>query len=84
MSESTSRRGFLRDGRRDPPSRRRRRRPSGAEPPPLYDGEIVDTHLHLWDLNVLRPPWIEAATGRAERSWRVTTGSPTSPRPPGA
>ena len=37
----------------------------GAEPPPLYDGEIVDTHLHLWDLNVIRPPWIEAATGRA-------------------
>lgn len=37
----------------------------GAEPPPLYDGEIVDTHLHLWDLKVMTPPWIASATGRA-------------------
>ena len=36
----------------------------GAEPPP-YAGEIVDAHLHLWDLQVVRPPWVAAATGRA-------------------
>jgi L-fuconolactonase len=33
---------------------------------PLYDGEIVDTHLHLWDLSTIRPPWIEAATGHTK------------------
>jgi L-fuconolactonase len=38
----------------------------GTEPPPLYDGEIVDTHLHLWELKVIRPPWIDAATGRGK------------------
>ncbi len=37
----------------------------GADPAPLYDGEIVDTHLHLWDLKVLRLPWVESARGRA-------------------
>jgi L-fuconolactonase len=31
----------------------------------LYDGEIVDTHLHLWDLKILRLPWVASATGRA-------------------
>ncbi len=39
---------------------------SGADEPPLYGGEIVDTHLHLWDLQSLRLPWIAAATGRAK------------------
>jgi L-fuconolactonase len=37
----------------------------GADSPPLYDGEIVDTHLHLWDLRALRLPWVASATGRA-------------------
>jgi len=32
----------------------------------LYDGEIVDTHLHLWDLKALRLPWVASATGRAK------------------
>jgi L-fuconolactonase len=46
----------------------------GAEPP-LYDGEIVDTHLHLWDLDIIRPPWVGSATGHAKevlaRSYRL-------------
>ncbi len=37
----------------------------GADPP-LYDGEIVDAHLHLWDLKVVRLPWVESATGRTK------------------
>lgn len=37
----------------------------GGEPPG-YDGPIVDAHLHLWDLQVVRPPWVAAATGRAK------------------
>lgn len=37
---------------------------SGAEPSP-YSDEIVDTHLHLWDLSVLRLPWVASATGKA-------------------
>lgn len=37
----------------------------GAEPP-LYDGEIVDTHLHLWELDAIRPPWIGSTTGHAK------------------
>ena len=32
----------------------------------LYSGEIVDTHLHLWDLKVLRLPWVASATGKAK------------------
>ncbi len=36
----------------------------GGEPP-WYEGEIVDTHLHLWDLHVVRLPWVETATGHA-------------------
>jgi len=32
----------------------------------LYDGEIVDTHLHLWDLKALRLPWVASASGRAK------------------
>ncbi len=39
---------------------------SAADDPPLYSGEIVDTHLHLWDLRALRLPWVAAATGRAK------------------
>jgi predicted TIM-barrel fold metal-dependent hydrolase len=31
----------------------------------LYSGEIVDTHLHLWDLKALRLPWVASATGKA-------------------
>ncbi len=31
-----------------------------------YSGEIVDTHLHLWDLRVLRLPWVASATGKAK------------------
>ena len=38
----------------------------GADMPPLYPGDIIDTHLHLWDLDRLRPPWIATSTGRAK------------------
>ena len=31
-----------------------------------YSGEIVDTHLHLWDLEILRLPWVASATGKAK------------------
>ncbi len=37
----------------------------GADGTGLYDGEIVDTHVHLWDLSKLKPPWVASATGRA-------------------
>ena len=37
-----------------------------ADDPPPYGGEIVDTHLHLWDLQAIRLPWVAAATGRAK------------------
>src|SRR3954453_8040648 len=40
--------------------------PRAIDSPALYDGEIVDTHLHLWDLKVLRLPWVASATGRAK------------------
>lgn len=40
--------------------------PRGAEAAPPYDGEIVDTHLHLWDLERLRLPWVASATGHAK------------------
>jgi L-fuconolactonase len=30
----------------------------------LYTGEILDTHLHLWDLKKLRLPWVEGLTGK--------------------
>jgi L-fuconolactonase len=33
-------------------------------PPGVYDGEIIDTHQHLWDLKQLRLPWVEGLTGR--------------------
>ena len=75
MTGITSRRDFLRSAAatalavRAPTA-------SGDEPPPLYDGEIVDTHLHLWDLGALRPPWIDAATGHTRevlaRDYRLT------------
>ena len=39
---------------------------ASADEPPLYSGEIVDPHLHLWDLKALRLPWVAAATGRAK------------------
>jgi L-fuconolactonase len=64
MPESRSRRGFLRTAGAlalvSPIMEA-----FGADPAPLYDGEIVDTHLHLWDLKVMRPPWIEGTTGHA-------------------
>jgi L-fuconolactonase len=41
-------------------------RAGAAESPAPYDGEIVDTHLHLWDLKVLRLPWVASATGHAK------------------
>jgi predicted TIM-barrel fold metal-dependent hydrolase len=31
---------------------------------PLYDGPIVDTHEHLWDLKNLRLPWVAGLTGK--------------------
>ncbi len=31
-----------------------------------YSGEIVDTHLHLWDLKVLDLPWVASTTGKAK------------------
>ena len=34
--------------------------------PPLYAGEIVDTHLHLWDLKELNLPWVAGLTGNAK------------------
>jgi len=37
----------------------------GTEAMP-YDGEIVDTHLHLWDLKLIQPPWIGTSTGHAK------------------
>lgn len=61
MSEFQSRRGFLRAAGAI----------ACAAPAvqafeaPLYDGEIIDTHLHLWDLKALRLPWVESATGPA-------------------
>ncbi len=32
----------------------------------MYDGEIVDTHQHLWDLKALNLPWVASATGKAK------------------
>lgn len=37
-----------------------------AEPGPLYSGEIVDTHQHLWNLKELRLPWVNGLTGKAK------------------
>jgi L-fuconolactonase len=37
-----------------------------AEGSSMYDGEIVDTHLHLWDLKALSLPWVASATGKAK------------------
>jgi L-fuconolactonase len=30
----------------------------------LYDGEIIDTHEHLWNLKELRLPWVAGLTGK--------------------
>ena len=38
---------------------------SAAQSDGLYPGEIVDTHLHLWDRKVLRLPWVASAQGKA-------------------
>ncbi len=32
----------------------------------MYSGEIVDTHLHLWDLKKLNLPWVASATGKVK------------------
>jgi L-fuconolactonase len=32
----------------------------------MYDGEIVDTHIHLWDLKALNLPWVASATGKSK------------------
>jgi predicted TIM-barrel fold metal-dependent hydrolase len=37
-----------------------------AEPGPLYNGEIVDTHQHLWNLKELRLPWVNGLTDKAK------------------
>ena len=36
-----------------------------ADPAGAYSGEIVDTHLHLWDLKALRLPWVASSEGKA-------------------
>jgi predicted TIM-barrel fold metal-dependent hydrolase len=37
----------------------------GADPAaPLYNGPIIDTHEHLWNLKELRLPWVNALTGK--------------------
>ena len=61
MAELTSRRGFLLAAGATACAATA----MGAPGMPTYDGEIVDTHLHLWDLKALRLPWVEAATGHA-------------------
>jgi hypothetical protein len=61
MIEPSSRRGFFRTA-----GALALATPAFGAEPRLYDGEIIDTHLHLWDLSVIRPPWIESATGRAK------------------
>lgn len=35
-------------------------------PDRLYDGEIIDTHQHLWDLKEFKLPWVEQLTGKAK------------------
>lgn len=32
----------------------------------LYDGEIIDTHQHLWDLKEFKLPWVGQLTGKAK------------------
>ena len=34
------------------------------KPGKLYDGPIVDTHEHLWDLQELKLPWVAGLTGK--------------------
>ena len=40
---------------------------AGAAAGPLYDGEIIDTHQHLWDLEKLKLPWVNGLTGQAKK-----------------
>jgi predicted TIM-barrel fold metal-dependent hydrolase len=35
-----------------------------ADAPKLYEGPIIDTHEHLWNLKELRLPWVNALTGK--------------------
>ena len=63
MNEFPSRRGFLRAAGAG--ALASSGLPSLGAEAMTYDGEIVDTHLHLWDLDVIRPPWVGEATGHA-------------------
>jgi L-fuconolactonase len=62
MMQPITRRGFLQATAAAPLAAKA----SAADAPPLYDGEIVDTHLHLWDLKLLRLPWVASATGQGK------------------
>ena len=35
---------------------------------PLYEGEIIDTHQHLWDLKEFKLPWIDQLKGKAKET----------------
>jgi L-fuconolactonase len=62
MTRPITRRGFLQATAAAPLAAQA----GAADSPAPYDGEIVDTHLHLWDLKVLRLPWVASATGHAK------------------
>ncbi|WP_435010008.1 amidohydrolase family protein [Tundrisphaera lichenicola] len=64
MSETTTRRGFL-NAAGAAAVAGTATLALGDDMPPVYDGEIVDTHLHLWDLKLLNLPWVDSSTGRA-------------------
>lgn len=33
--------------------------------------EVVDTHVHIWDLNVLNLPWLNSCEGVIRRSFSM-------------
>lgn len=39
---------------------------SAEAPGRIYDGEIIDTHEHLWDLKEFKLPWVAQLTGKAK------------------